>query len=150
MHSIFDKTPTDPAFEIIEIPIRRYYNELGREWFPAPEPTLKQEIAQAQKDEVMLRIRLDDRRRRNVSEISLLRRLLLPMLTRLAHLGVTNMLDWAPERRVLYHIEHRELQEEVNAVRKRLEELQQELPEGYLERFLEVPLEVEISIRVNL
>ena len=60
------------------------------------------------------------------------------------------MLDWAPERRIQYPVERRELQEEVNAVRGRLEELQQQLPEGYLERFLEVPLEVEISIRIHL
>ena len=148
--SIFNRPLEERPVVIEEISIRRYYNDLGREWFLAPEPTLEQEVTQAQNDEVMQCIRLDDCRRRNVREISRLRRMLHPVLTRLAHLGVTNMLDWAPERRAQYHVERRVLREEVNAIRGRLEELHRALPEGYLERFLDVPLEAEISIRVYL
>ena len=113
-------------------------------------PTLEQEILQAQSDAVMQRILLDDRRRHIVREISGLRRVLLPILTRLPHLEVTNMLDWSPESRAQYHVESRELQKEVNTLRERLERLYLQLPKGYTEKFIEVPLAAEISIRVLL
>ena len=56
------------------------------------------------------------------------------------------MLDWALEQRAQYHIERRELQEEVNEIRQELEILHRSLPEGYAEQFIPFLLELEINI----
>ena len=150
VHSIFDKTPIDAALEIVEIPIRRYYNDEGREYFLAPEPTLEQEIFQARVDAITQRIALDDRRRRTVQEIILLRGVLVPLLRQLAQFGVTNILDWALDQRAQYYIERRNLQEKVNDIRQELERLYTSLPEGYAEQFIPVPLEIEITIHARI
>ena len=150
MHSIFDKTPTDPALEIVEIPIRRYYNDVGREYFLAPEPTLEQEIYQARVDAISESIVLDDRRRRTVQDIILLREILAPLLRQLGQFGVTNMLHWALDQRAQYHIDRRNLQERVNSLREELERLYNSLPEGYAEQFIPVPLEIEITIHARI
>ena len=136
--------------QIEEIPITRYYNDEDREYFIAPEPTFEQKILQAQVEAVAERIALNDRRRRTIQEIILLRELLIPMLKQLAQFGVTNMLNWALDQGAQYHLERKELQEKVNELREKLERQNRSLPEGYAERFIPFPLDLEITIHASI
>ena len=66
IHSVFIKPVEESSVQIEEIPITRYYNDEGREYFIAPEHTFKQKILQARVEAVAERIALDDRRRSTV------------------------------------------------------------------------------------
>ena len=145
--SIFQETP--PTEEI---------EEWDEDWsimkpgpiFPPPVLTLRQRKTQQVNEEVFQNILLDDRRRRAVQEISLIRERLVPMLRQIAILGVTDLRDQDQNRRRNYHDERSELQEKINLLRDELDELYLSLPEGYAEQYISFPLEIEITIPARI
>ena len=112
--------------------------------------TLRQKSTQQENEEVFQNILLDDRRRRAVQEISLIRERLVPMLRRIAILGVTDLRNLDQNRRRKYHDERSELQEKINLLRHDLDELYLSLPEGYAEQYIPFPLGIEITIHARI